>query len=105
MEPGKYTVHIDLKPALEEGKLDARLLRELEAHKNKIFANSLEELLPQKLIPLVVERSGIPRGDPVPLGHCPPAQGAAFGAEGLFRGDPGLPAPQRGHRHPGRGCP
>ena len=60
MEPGKYTVHIDLKPALEEGKLDARLLRELEAHKNKIFANSLEELLPQKLIPLVVERSGIP---------------------------------------------
>ena len=60
MEPGKYTVHIDLKPALDEGKLDARLLRELEAHKNKIFANSLEELLPQKLIPLVVERSGIP---------------------------------------------
>ena len=33
MEPGKYTVHLDLKPALDEGKLDARLLRELEAHK------------------------------------------------------------------------
>lgn len=60
MEPGKYTVHIDLKPALSEQQLDARLLRELEAHKNKIFANSLEELLPQKLIPVVVERSGIP---------------------------------------------
>lgn len=60
MEPGKYQVHIDLKPALDEGKLDARLLRELEAHKNKIFANSLDELLPQKLIPVVIARSGIP---------------------------------------------
>ena len=60
MEPGKYTVHMDLKPALSEQQLDARLLRELEAHKNKIFANSLEELLPQKLIPVAVERSGIP---------------------------------------------
>lgn len=62
MEPGKYTVHVDLKPALSEQQLDARLLRELEAHKNKIFANSLEELLPQKLIPVAVERSGIPGG-------------------------------------------
>ncbi len=60
MEPGKYTVHIDLKPALTEAQLDARLLRELESHKNKFFANSLEELLPQKLIPVAVERSGIP---------------------------------------------
>ena len=60
MEPGRYTFHVDLKPALSEAQLDARLLRELEAHKNKIFANSLEELLPQKLIPVVVERSGIP---------------------------------------------
>lgn len=60
MEPGKYTVHIDLKPALDRQQLDARLLRELEAHKNKIFANSLEELLPQRLIPVMVERSGIP---------------------------------------------
>lgn len=60
MEPGKYTVHIDLKPALTPQQLDARLLRELEGHKNKFFANSLEELLPQKMIPVVVERSGIP---------------------------------------------
>ena len=59
MEPGKYTVHIDLKPALSPQQLDQRLLRDLEGHKNKFFANSLEELLPQKLIP-VVERSGIP---------------------------------------------
>lgn len=61
MEPGKYTVHIDLKPALSPQQLDQRLLRDLEGHKNKFFANSLEELLPQKLIPVVVERSGIPR--------------------------------------------
>ena len=60
MEPGKFTVWIDLKPALDQNQLDARLVRELEGHKNKIFANSLEELLPQKMIPVVVERSGIP---------------------------------------------
>ncbi len=60
MESGKFTVWIDLKPALDQNQLDARLVRELEAHKNKIFANSLEELLPQKMIPVVVERSGIP---------------------------------------------
>lgn len=59
MESGKFTVHIDLKPALDEQKLDARLLRDLEKNKNKIFANSLDELLPQKLIPVVIERSGI----------------------------------------------
>lgn len=60
MEPGKYTVHIDLKPALDEQKLDARLLRELEENKNRIFMNSLDSLLPKKLIPIIVERSGIP---------------------------------------------
>lgn len=62
MEPGKYTVHIDLKPALDEQKLDARLLRELEQNKNRIFLNSLDSLLPKKLIPVIVERSGIPGG-------------------------------------------
>ncbi|MCH5353149.1 MAG: NAD(P)/FAD-dependent oxidoreductase [Acutalibacter sp.] len=60
MESGKYTVHIDLKPALDLQKLDLRLLRELEEHKNKQFGNSLEALLPQKMIPVAVERSGIP---------------------------------------------
>ncbi len=59
MEPGKYTVHIDLKPALDEAQLDARLLRELEGQKNRIYANALDSLLPQKLIPVVIERSGI----------------------------------------------
>ena len=60
MEPGRYTFHVDLKPALSPQQLDARLLRELEAHRNKFFQNSLEGLLPQKLIPVVIERSGIP---------------------------------------------
>ena len=60
MEPGRYTVHIDLKPALDEGQLDARVLRDLEKYKNRVFANSLDDLLPQKLIPVAVERSGIP---------------------------------------------
>lgn len=60
LPPGRYTVHIDLKPALDEGKLDARLLRDLEENKNRLFANSLDALLPQKMIPVAVERSGIP---------------------------------------------
>lgn len=60
MEPGSFTVSIDLKPALDLQKLDARLLRDFEKNKNRIFANSLDELLPRKLIPVAVERSGIP---------------------------------------------
>lgn len=59
-EPGEYTVHIDLKPALDESQLDQRLLRDLDQNKNRLFQNSLDRLLPQKLIPVVVERSGIP---------------------------------------------
>lgn len=62
MEPGRYTVHIDLKPALDEPQADARLLRELEAHRNQFFSNSLDGLLPKKLIPVIIERSGIPPG-------------------------------------------
>lgn len=60
MGPGVYTVHIDLKPALDDGTLDARLLRDLEENKNRQLINSLDRLLPQKLIPVVVERSGVP---------------------------------------------
>lgn len=60
MEPGLYTVHIDLKPALDQARLDARLLRDLGENKNRMFANSLDQLLPQKLIPVAVERCGIP---------------------------------------------
>lgn len=50
---------IDLKPALDEEQLDKRLLRDFNENKNRDFCNSLSALLPQKLIPVIVERSGI----------------------------------------------
>ena len=56
---GELTVSIDLKPALDFEHLDARLLRDFEKNINKKFANSLDELLPKKLIPVIIERSGI----------------------------------------------
>lgn len=55
----KYSISIDLKPALDEETLDKRILRDFEKEKNKIFANSLNELLPKKMIPAVVKMSGI----------------------------------------------
>lgn len=51
---------IDLKPALDEAQLDERVLRDFEEAKNKSFKNSLDKLLPKKLIPVVVELSKIP---------------------------------------------
>lgn len=53
------TVHLDLKPALDEKQLDERLLRDFLKFSNKAFRNSLDELLPKSLIPVVVEQSGI----------------------------------------------
>ncbi len=50
---------IDFKPALSEKKLEARILRDFGELKNKQFKNSLDKLLPQKLIPVIVEQSGI----------------------------------------------
>ncbi|MCI8454530.1 MAG: NAD(P)/FAD-dependent oxidoreductase [Lachnospiraceae bacterium] len=50
---------IDLKPALSREQLDARLLRDFEEAKNRQFKNSLSRLFPAKLIPVMVERSGI----------------------------------------------
>ena len=54
-------LHIDLKPALDEKTLDARLVRELKENSNRDFANCLKNLLPSKMIPVIVELSGIPR--------------------------------------------
>ncbi len=59
-EPGRFSVALDLKPGLDEAQLDARLLRDFGKFANRDFANSLEELLPRKMIPVVVQRSGIP---------------------------------------------
>lgn len=59
MESGKYKIMIDLKPALDEKQLDARLLRDFTKYINKDFVNSLSDLLPSGLIPPIVELSGI----------------------------------------------
>ena len=59
LNDGKVSLIIDLKPALNEEKLDARILRDFEKNKNKLFKNSLEELLPQKMINVVIEKCGI----------------------------------------------
>lgn len=50
---------IDFKPAISYEELDKRVLRDFEMFKNKDFRNSLERLLPQKLIPVIIEISGI----------------------------------------------
>jgi hypothetical protein len=52
-------VCIDLKPALTEEQLDHRILRDFEKYHNKQFKNALNELLPKKMIPVIVELSGI----------------------------------------------
>ena len=59
-EGGRYSLHIDLKPGLSPEQLDARLLRDFGGQSNKNFANALGGLLPAKLIPVVIRRSGIP---------------------------------------------
>ena len=59
VESGRYIFYIDLKPALDEKKLDERILRDFKEIPNRIFANSLSKLLPSKMIPTVVELSGI----------------------------------------------
>lgn len=54
-----YRLEIDLKPALDESQLDRRLLADFEKYANSDFCNALNDLLPQKLIPVMVERCGI----------------------------------------------
>lgn len=54
-----YTAHIDLKPALGDEQLDARIRRDLGENINKAVSNSLGKLLPKKLIPVVLDRWGI----------------------------------------------
>ena len=59
LKEGKIELSINLKPALTEEKLENRILREFEAQKNKEFKNSLNELLPKKLIEPIIRMSGI----------------------------------------------
>jgi predicted Rossmann fold flavoprotein len=60
MKPkGSYKIKINLKPALDETTLDARLLSDFAKYANRDFTNALSDLLPQKLIPVIVKLSGI----------------------------------------------
>ena len=59
MESAEYVAYIDLKPALDEQKLDSRILRDFEEEKNRDFANSLDKLLPKSIIPVIISLSGI----------------------------------------------
>ena len=58
-EPELYTLKLDLKPALDNDTLDKRILRDFAAGSNKDFINSLDDLLPQRLISVVVNNTGI----------------------------------------------
>ena len=55
----KYRLAIDLKPALDEKKLDARILRDFEKFQNREFANALGELAGRTMIPVLIKLSGI----------------------------------------------
>lgn len=56
----EYSLAIDFKPALDEEKLDERVLRDFEKYRNRDFANALSDLAPRSLIPVLVRLSGIP---------------------------------------------
>lgn len=55
----KIVLHLDLKPALDKQKLDDRILRDFSEFKNKKFKNSLDKLLPQKMIDTIIKLSNI----------------------------------------------
>ena len=59
LSAGRYEAHIDLKPALDEKTLDARILSDFAKYANKDFINALSDLLPAKLIPVMVGLTGI----------------------------------------------
>ena len=59
LKKGAIKLRIDLKPALDTEKLDARIRRDFEEYSKKQFKNSLDKLLPQKLIPVIIDKSRI----------------------------------------------
>lgn len=61
----KLKAFVDLKSALSEEQIDLRLLREFDSAKNKAFKNAVSPLFPAKLLPVIVEISGIDAGKPV----------------------------------------
>ena len=65
MEKEELRVAIDCKPALSKEQLDARILRDFSEMQNKQFKNGLDKLLPKKMIPVVIELSGIDQEKPI----------------------------------------
>jgi predicted Rossmann fold flavoprotein len=61
-EGAVYRAVIDLKPALSEDALDARIVRDFTKFSNKNFSNALAELVPGRMAPIIVKLSGIPPG-------------------------------------------
>ena len=59
LKESKVKLYIDLKPALSNEELDFRIRRDFEEIKNKEFKNSLEKLLPKKMIPAILDLTGI----------------------------------------------
>lgn len=59
MKDNKFTGYIDLKPALDFDTLDKRVLKDFSENVNKNFNNSLDKLLPKKMIPVIISLSGI----------------------------------------------
>lgn len=57
---GRYTFSVNLKPALDDKKLDERVQRDFNEFPNRDFDNSLGRLLPSSIIPIIIKRSGIP---------------------------------------------
>lgn len=62
---GPYVLELDLKPALSEEKLDARLLRDFAEKKNETVYEGIRGLLPAQLVPVVLDRAKVPTATPV----------------------------------------
>ena len=65
MGSAAYRLSIDLKPGLDEKKLDARILRDFEKYANREFKNALGDLAGRSMIPILIKLSGIPEDKPV----------------------------------------
>ncbi|WP_195999405.1 NAD(P)/FAD-dependent oxidoreductase [Clostridium sp. 1001271B_151109_B4] len=62
---GNYEASLDLKPALNESDLDKRIQKDFLKYQNREFKNSLDDLLPKKIIPLIIKLSNIPENKKV----------------------------------------
>ncbi len=60
-----FTLELDLKPALDEKKLDARILRDFAEKQNETIYEGIRGLLPKDMVPLILDRAGIPTNTPV----------------------------------------